>query len=93
MSMSKAILVIDTPNECWECPCFCERIRFDGNEWHNGCNVLKLDVTDFDFYESCPLKSLPEKKKEFEEKINHNDDFYEKGWNDCIDEILGEENE
>ncbi len=82
--MSKAILVLDDmPKSCEDCELcrdfyLCLRLgEIDESARENGTRDLR-----------CPLKPLPEKKKEFEEKINHNDDFYEKGWNDCLDEIL-----
>ena len=51
------------------------------------------EMTRFEFINTygALLKPLPQKKKEYEEKISRDDDFYEKGWNDCIDEILGDE--
>ena len=38
----------------------------------------------------CPLKSLPEPITEHDTKVSFD---YAQGWNDCINEILGEENE
>ena len=45
---------------------------------------LKKDFTPKNF--KCPLKPLPEKKDDLRYL-----DSYAKGYNDCIDEILGEE--
>ena len=88
--MNKSILIIDTPKKCWDCPLHIESYDDDFVDIMI-CNAKKLESHYGKIPNYCPLKSLPEKKKEFEEKINHNDDFYEKGWNDCLDEILGEE--
>ena len=78
----KAILVIDMPDMCWECP-LC----------HNDCVCDIIgDVTDEDCVDMrCPLKPMPEKKKTL-------DDIYagsgfDRGYNGCIDEILETEND
>lgn len=79
----KAILVIDMPNMCWECP-LC----------HNDCVCDIIgDVTDDDSVDvRCPLKPMPQKKiGEILIKGNTAElvKAYRDGWNDCIDEILG----
>ena len=85
----KAILILDEkPITCWDCPCHdCE---FDV------CQVYKEGMT----YDSdnCPLKPMPQKNKYDVEKyatVDYENDvnlghYLNKGWNDCIDEILGE---
>ena len=35
----------------------------------------------------CPLKPMPEK---YTDLLSYDSDTFERGWNDCIDEILGE---
>ena len=54
--MPKAVLVIDTPTNCFECPCFMDM------GWRCQC---RLDI-DEEVYngrpEWCPLKALPEKR-------------------------------
>ena len=86
---TKAILVIDVPmlddgrRLCNECPIwnkerlFCE---YDINMETKGCQ-LKPMPDDYPPYEKT-------RKQDFytEEEF----DAYEKGWNDCIDEITGE---
>ena len=90
----KAILVIDMPKKCEECPFF-------ENEDVRSC----LAYMDFKAYtiiltkvgeekaHFCPLKPMPQKMKvdydtiatcEVTEKV------VAMGWNACIDEILGE---
>lgn len=88
----KAILVIDTPNNCSECPC-CNgnecgnehKGYVDGHlEWNSGRPSW------------CQLKPMPEKietPKIIQEQI---DGWFKLageyiGYNRCIDEILGEE--
>ena len=74
----KAILVIDMPKSCDECPlvvndeCMKERKN----------NKPK----------ACPLRPMPQKRENNEEWLNeyHRDDYAD-GYNRCIDEIMGEE--
>lgn len=83
----KTILVIDMPSMCKECPlCYDDCI----------CDIIG-DVTDDDSVDMrCPLKPLPQ-KKELEESgnslIDDCKEYYSDGWNACIDEITGEQNE
>ena len=92
----KTILVFDKPNACWECMLcgggikerFCiARIYEQGNT--NDC-----DIKDLNKVESwCPLKPLP-KKKETMNAIQYSglaEEYRKEGWNECIDEITGEE--
>lgn len=89
--MSKSILVIDTPKACADCPC-----HFTRNYGITVCTITDESIFKGE-YENlkpdwCPLWDLPE-------RANHPYYFdngrYDKGWNDCIDEILkgGESNE
>ena len=75
--MSKAILVIELPENLNK---VIDEIRVD----------IKADLYGNDLldWRNQALKPLPQKKKDYEELISHVDDYYEKGWNDCIDEIL-----
>ena len=95
--MSKAILVLDEmPENCMECP-----LRFkdgDTDDWFRfRCHMSTDQIPKEGKLNNCLLKPLPEKK--------HNnggyrvidgiewfyDSEHDDGWNDCIDEILGEE--
>lgn len=88
---TKAILVIEMPNDCNECPLnsngYCDVLQEYAllNEW----------VEDAPYYDlkgkgDCPLKPMPNKKP-----VSYHDDLYgevEKnfrniGWNDCLKEI------
>lgn len=78
--MSKSILVIDTPRDCFGCPCY--------SSIENGiyfCNkenriISKQDIAKFK-PDWCPLRDLPEKY----EPVSMN---FERGFNACIYEIL-----
>ena len=84
----KAILVIDMPENCIECPLhqrYCGAI----------CRALEKEHTDERFYHRedwCPLRPMPIKKEALMGmgKINFGKAL---GWNDCLDEILGETDE
>lgn len=74
----KAILVIDMPKECCECPCFYDYLHCQAKD---GVNVLGDERPN-----ECPLKPMPKYKK----PIMYSDK-YGYGWNDCIKEILGDQ--
>lgn len=74
--MSKAILVIDMPDNCLGCKL---------QDWAN-CRIVKGCHTGKNRPEYCPLKPLPEKAElTF---VDHGQDQIAMGWNACIDEIL-----
>jgi hypothetical protein len=82
--LSKAILVIDMPENCKDCDfCYYSDGRFPS------CK-LKLMATD-DCMEKpdwCPLKQMPQHKNSY----TCSEEFLEWchiGYNECIDEILG----
>lgn len=85
--MSKAILVIDMPNNCKECD-YCG--WSSSGEDKRACMLLKgwfIDGEDIETKRSviCPLKPIPTKKA-----INTRDVFANAeawGWNACLDEI------
>ena len=78
----KAVVIIDMPTECVECP-LCN----DGQ-----CDVQGkyLDDVFNQKDERCPLRPLPEEKKVNPHKMSLHEIDYAIGWNDCLDEILGE---
>lgn len=89
--MSKSILVIDTPDKCSMCKfinrtdegyCYCRVFDFD-------YQINQYMSTPKEKPDWCPLKEIPKKR-------SHNLPdcrlkVYDSGWNDCLDEILGEE--
>ena len=90
--MSKAILVMDMPECCADCPCsFFERDNpklnlICGPEGEEANNVGKPDW--------CPLLELPEKI--LEQKSGYEDirtTMRREGWNACIDAIGGGDSE
>lgn len=83
--MSKAILVIDMPKSCEECPC----CYLTEGCYSDICQVNRFGLEEG--YEKgrpnwCPLREVPE-------RANHPDwcdgGRYDKGYNACIDEIMG----
>ena len=78
----KAILVIDVPNDM-----NVEETKALNVTLFNGLFVKELKI-------DCPLKPMPQ-KRELEESgnslIDDCKEYYTDGWNDCIDEILGDE--
>lgn len=80
--MKKAVLVIDMPEHCYECPCFM-------NEgWRCQC---RLDINEEVHDERptwCPLRPLPEK---WERKPYNSDSRvdWQNGYNRCLDDIQG----
>lgn len=76
--MSKALLVIDMPEKCDYCEllyhCHKDDEPYDPN--------AKPDW--------CPLRETPKKKTISQLTQEDADIYYEQGYNDCIDDILGE---
>ena len=87
--MSKAILVIDTPKSCNEC----QLKVLDADLYYTtyACQNAACETEDIlkttKYEMNCPLKPLP--KQAICYPVNQ--EPYRDGWNDCIDEILGEE--
>lgn len=89
--MSKAVLIMDMPSSCSECPC-CYIPR---------CEVLEKSLKTSEIYECkpdwCPLRELMEKAEVSDcDELCDTDDWYDSGYADgynaCIDELLkGEE--
>jgi len=88
----KAILVIDRQKDCIGCP-LCMQSNYDTDR----CFITKIAIEDLledkeIFKAHCPLKSLPQKKETDITNFTGLCEQYRKvGWNDCIDELLGEE--
>lgn len=84
--MTKGIIVLDIPETCSLCPL--ER---------EGAYCIHVDADTMDFrykgkHVDCPIKPLPEKM----DCQSHHGLLQEQimvGWNMCIDEILGEDND
>ena len=100
--MAKAVLVMDMPESCSKCKFLYE---FQGikkcqlmNVLNNGASRLAQNTFTKKRHEKCPLRELPEKKEEFEqrERIGSTKGTWEiplienKGWNACLDAIVNE---
>ena len=85
--MSKAILIIDMPEACNKCE-FYQLAIYASGKLHGTCARTREYVSPEEVTikksDKCPLKPMPE-------KYSIGDDDYIEGWNDCIDELLGEE--
>ena len=80
--MNKAILVMDMPDDCFECN-FC--IEFAA---HDRCVAAGNRIFTIKKPDWCPLTPIPEK---YNMDVPHDRDYdmeYEYGYNACIDEIL-----
>lgn len=79
----KAMLIMDMPSSCRNCPCIDTSYEF------HGCKVTGKTLELEDRYEKrpihCPLREVPQKPDY--PPINENS--YVAGYNACIDEILG----
>ena len=79
--MAKAVLIMDMPEDCLECPCM--RMVYE----YRICQVKRKACGEDEHNRPdwCPLRELPE-------EANHPDycdnGRFDKGWNDCLSEIL-----
>ena len=86
--MSKVVIVtdIEIPNRCVEC-------GFFNSTYSLYCYLTKNNITNvYDKPGWCPVRLLPE--EEYDDCSNdYYDDYYRghtNGWNDCLKEIIGE---
>lgn len=97
--MSKSVLVIDTPENCYGCPFgteYCGNLEYEGRCELADCldyNVILMTEEHYDCESKsrpdwCPLKPLPKYKSI--EKPGEYEYGIQCGWNRCIDEIAGE---
>lgn len=87
--MSKAVLVIDMPESCAKCPLF--------NDVYSDmcCRGLNNRGINYpypkDFRQDwCPLKPMPRMKFTYVDYDCSATIYYNNGWNDCINAILGD---
>jgi len=94
--MSKSILIIDTPENCRNCPChFTDMVTLNPKEGENffvflcGANNKELGLKEMNSTRPswCPLKRTPQKLAEENRWFSKD---YAVGYNACIDEILKE---
>ena len=89
--MSKAILVIDMPQDCTQCPCAScpgyETIVWSGvKQEFVGVGILGSEIIRPDW---CPLREAPSYK--LATNPEGAEAVYILGWNEAIDTILGED--
>lgn len=97
--MSKSVLVIDTPENCYDCPfgtSYCGELEYEGYCELADCldyDVILMTEEHYD-YESksrpdwCPLKPLPEKSTTENDMTDYQCGMVD-GRNQCIDEVTG----
>ena len=87
--MSKAVLVMDIPECCADCPCsFFER---DNPILNLICGVTQEDAYNVGRPDWCPLRELPERETEMTDADDLGNDYVRgtmDGWNNCLDMIL-----
>lgn len=85
--MAKAVLVMDMPECCADCPCsFFER---DNPILNLICGVTQEDAYNVGKPDWCPLRKLPEKIPDLEHGYeNVEKSIIRIGWNACLDMIL-----
>lgn len=85
--MAKAVLVMDMPESCWECPCMKELYEYSICEVKtNVCDEYEHNRPDW-----CPLRELPERATELTDADDLGVEYVRgtmDGWNACLDEIL-----
>lgn len=84
----KAILVIDMPDECLDCPCYRQTYTYNWGLAGEDCKAMLrplnyIEVTNRPKW--CPLKPLPQKYCTDGDDLEENS--YWQGWNECLEEI------
>ena len=83
----KAILIIDMPENCYECSC-CDGIGCDGIECKNQYKGY-VDGWNSGRPSWCPLKPMPKKTGQ-KPYCRTKQECVNLGWDACIDVITGE---
>ena len=92
--MSKAIAVFNMPKGCMQCPCMYVS-DYDG-ECH--CAITRESVEEYGEGKVgskpkwCPLKEAPSYQDTLTD-YEYSIESYRVGWNACLKEILGDEDE
>ena len=86
--MSKAVLVMDLPERCADCP-----LRSSKKTSYVCCYLTLKNISSTDYYDKkpdwCPLRELPEKIPNLEHGYeNVEKSIIRIGWNACLDMIL-----
>lgn len=87
--MSKSVLVIETPENCYDCPISqdCSNI-LEASLFCLGAGKCVIDKEAEMIPDWCPLMDLPEKDNG-DHPANTFDAGFVEGWNQCIDKITG----
>lgn len=99
--MSKSVLVMETPENCYVCPfgtAYCSTLEYEGLcELADclDCDVILMTEEHYDCESKsrpdwCPLKPLPEKSTIENDMTDYQCGMVD-GRNQCIDEITGGE--
>lgn len=80
--MSKAVLIMDKPKDCYECKL---------QDWLT-CRITKKCNTSHSRPDWCPLCELPKKKPTIGKESENDIICMNAGYNACIDELLGNQN-
>ena len=89
MNKKKAFLVLDMPESCFDCAL----IDFPMRSGYCSCILVRNRPIDDHVAATakpdwCPLKPVPEKVDVWDDEDVFG--WYDRGWNACLDEILGE---
>lgn len=86
--MSKAVLVMDMPERCADCP-----LRSSEKTSYVCCYLTLKNISSTDYYDKkpdwCPLRELPEKIPELKSGCEEvSTSIHRVGWNACLNEIM-----
>ena len=88
--MSKGIIVVDMPERCKDCDfirgdfhgAYCER----ESDEEGLCKKIPIEIIRHGKPYWCPINPIPERARHEDYCDNGR---YDKGWNDCLNEVLG----
>lgn len=87
--MSKAMLIIDEPECCIDCPC--SNFISGYEQWQ--CKATEMELSEFELEAErpiwCPLRPVPTLKEDNSVIYIERYEGYLEGWNDCVREIIG----
>lgn len=82
--MNKSIVILETPNRCFDCPCY------KGYMQHDKCRILEKELSEETLWygkpDWCPMFSIPERSNDAH-KWDEYEDGWDDGWNSCVDYI------
>lgn len=89
--MSKAVLVMDMPERCADCP-----LRSSKKTSYVCCYLTLKNISSTDYYDKkpdwCPLRELPEKEETTYPQACYENSYWtdemKAGFNACLNEIM-----